>query len=152
MSSRFKVGDIVDTPVFGKGEVVYVFDGEMCLKSEEEGIWTENVDDTSLTLVPPAIKENTYTQYTKEDDNNYALKDYAPTKEEAERVAKLNETEGSHYKLAIDPYEYSFKNNFNPLQFNAIKYLSRYNLKNGKQDLEKAINTINRLIELEYGE
>lgn len=60
------------------------------------------------------------------------------------------ETQGEHYKLEIDPYEYCFKNDFNPLQFNAIKYISRYKLKNGKQDLEKAINTIIRLIELEY--
>jgi len=60
------------------------------------------------------------------------------------------ETKGEHYKLEIDPYEYCFKNQFNPLQFNAIKYISRYKLKNGKQDLEKAINTLQRLIELEY--
>jgi len=61
-----------------------------------------------------------------------------------------SETKGEHYKLQIDPYEYCFKNQFNPLQFNAIKYISRYKLKNGKQDLEKAINTLQRLIELEY--
>ena len=76
MSSRFIVGDTVDTPVFGGGKVVYIYDGEMCLKSEEEGLWTENVDDTSLTLV-----------YSSETEENT----YTPTKEEAERVAKMNE-------------------------------------------------------------
>ena len=63
---------------------------------------------------------------------------------------KQKETEGKHYDFKIDPYEYCFKNELNPLQFNAIKYITRYNVKNGKQDLEKAINTIKRLIELEY--
>lgn len=32
----------------------------------------------------------------------------------------------------------------------ATKYLERYHLKNGKQDLEKAIHFIEKLIELEY--
>ncbi len=34
----------------------------------------------------------------------------------------------------------------------ATKYLERYHLKNGKQDLEKAIHFIEKLMELEYGE
>ena len=57
---------------------------------------------------------------------------------------------GKHYsKLKIDPYEYSMQNDLNPLQMNAIKYVTRYNFKNGIEDLEKAIHTINRLIEYE---
>ena len=32
----------------------------------------------------------------------------------------------------------------------ATKYIERYHLKNGKQDLEKAIHFIEKLIELEY--
>ena len=40
-------------------------------------------------------------------------------------------------------------NDLNPLQMNAIKYVTRYNFKNGIEDLEKAIHTINRLIEFE---
>ena len=33
----------------------------------------------------------------------------------------------------------------------ATKYIERYHLKNGKQDLEKAIHFLEKLIELEYG-
>ena len=33
-----------------------------------------------------------------------------------------------------------------------IKYVSRYQNKNGREDLEKAIHMINLLIEMEYGE
>ena len=63
---------------------------------------------------------------------------------------KIEQIGGSHYsKLKIDPYEYSMQNELNPLQMNAIKYVTRYNFKNGIEDLKKAIHTINRLIEYE---
>jgi len=57
---------------------------------------------------------------------------------------------GSHYsKLKIDPYEYSMQNDLNPLQMNAIKYVTRYPFKNGIEDLKKAKHTIDRLIQYE---
>jgi hypothetical protein len=57
---------------------------------------------------------------------------------------------GSHYsRLKIDPYEYSMKNELNPLQMNAIKYITRYLFKNGIEDLKKAKHTIDRLIQYE---
>lgn len=59
---------------------------------------------------------------------------------------------GSHYKdMPIQPIEYAFKNKLNPLQFNVVKYVSRYANKNGKKDLEKAIHCLQLLIEMEYG-
>lgn len=58
---------------------------------------------------------------------------------------------GSHYKdMAIQPMEYSMANNLNACQHTAIKYVTRYKAKNGKQDLEKAIHCIQLLIEIEY--
>ena len=62
---------------------------------------------------------------------------------------KIEDTEqvgGNHYsKLAIDPYEYSMVNSLNPLQMNAIKYITRYPFKNGIEDINKAIHTLERL-------
>lgn len=59
---------------------------------------------------------------------------------------------GSHYtKLAIQPMEYSFKNKLDPCQHTAIKYITRFRDKGGREDLEKAIDCLNMLIELEYG-
>ena len=88
----------------------------------------------------------------KEDYVKCNLHPFGKEKEQGivKEISKEDETKGKHYDFVIDPYEYSFKNKLNPLQFNAIKYISRYPLKNGKQDLEKAIETIKRLIELEY--
>lgn len=60
---------------------------------------------------------------------------------------------GDHYKsLKIQPMEYSMKNELNACQHTAIKYITRYKNKNGKQDILKAIHTLQLLIELEYPE
>ena len=59
---------------------------------------------------------------------------------------------GSHYKdMAIQPAEYTTKNGIGHLAGDAIAYISRYRAKNGKEDLQKAIHSIQLLIELEYG-
>lgn len=69
-------------------------------------------------------------------------------------TSKLDEqVGGNHYKnLGIQPFEYCMANNLNYGQSNVIKYVTRYRYKNGKEDLEKAIHTLQMLIELEYGD
>lgn len=60
---------------------------------------------------------------------------------------------GAHYKnLKIQPMEYSMKNDLNACQHTAIKYITRYKTKGGKQDIMKAIHTLQMLIEIEYPE
>lgn len=58
---------------------------------------------------------------------------------------------GGHYKdMAIQPIEFTHKNNLNFCQGNIIKYVTRYKNKNGIEDLRKAKHYIELLIELEY--
>jgi hypothetical protein len=58
---------------------------------------------------------------------------------------------GSHYKkLAIQPMEYSMKNNLNSCQHTIVKYVTRYKDKGGLEDLKKAIHCIEMLMEFEY--
>jgi hypothetical protein len=65
--------------------------------------------------------------------------------------SKATQIGGTHYaKLAIDPYEYAHRNQLGMLQGNVVKYVTRYKDKNGKEDLEKAMNTLQRLIDMEY--
>ena len=60
---------------------------------------------------------------------------------------------GSHYKsYPIQPVEYAMANQLNYCQANAIKYVTRYRDKGGKEDLLKAIHNIELLLELEYGD
>lgn len=53
---------------------------------------------------------------------------------------------GSHYKdMAIQPAEYIERNGLSYLEGAAIKYISRWRKKGGKQDLDKAIHCLQLL-------
>lgn len=71
-----------------------------------------------------------------------------------EPVSALDSQEGgSHYKgMKIQPIEYCFHNKLSYPVSNVIKYVSRYQDKNGIEDLKKAIHNIEILMEMEYGE
>lgn len=57
---------------------------------------------------------------------------------------------GSHYKdFKIQPVEFIVANDIGFLEGNAIKYLCRWQTKNGLEDLQKAIHYIEMIIELE---
>ena len=59
---------------------------------------------------------------------------------------------GDHYKqMKIQPMEFSMANNLNACQHTAIKYICRYKHKGGKEDIKKAIHTLELLKEIEYG-
>jgi hypothetical protein len=49
-------------------------------------------------------------------------------------------------------YRKRMKNNLNACQHTVVKYVTRYKVKGGKQDLLKAIHCIEMLIEMEYGD
>ena len=60
---------------------------------------------------------------------------------------------GTHYKgFAIQPAEYIHKNGIGFLAGAVVKYVTRYKLKNGRQDLEKAIHCLQMMIEYDYPE
>lgn len=57
---------------------------------------------------------------------------------------------GDHYtKMAIQPARYTYVNNLGFFEGTAIAYISRWKDKGGIQDLEKAIHTLQLLIEYE---
>lgn len=68
-------------------------------------------------------------------------------------MSALNKQEGgSHYKkYAIQPIEYAMANKLDYCQANAVKYVTRFRDKNGKEDLLKALHNIEILLEIEYG-
>ena len=60
---------------------------------------------------------------------------------------------GDHYKkMKIQTMEFSMANNLNACQHTAIKYICRYKDKNGVEDINKAIHTLELLKDIEYGE
>lgn len=63
--------------------------------------------------------------------------------------AKDSKIKPSYYGTGIDVIEFCLRNNLTFMQGNVIKYVTRYKSKNGIEDLEKAKEYIDRLIEFE---
>lgn len=59
---------------------------------------------------------------------------------------------GDHYNLPIQPVEYIHRNGLDFLQGNVIKYITRHKMKNGAEDVRKAIHYCRLILQLEYGE
>lgn len=53
----------------------------------------------------------------------------------------------SHYNKGIEVWDYIISHDLNFLEGNIIKYVTRYRHKNGVQDLLKAQQYLNKLIE-----
>lgn len=67
--------------------------------------------------------------------------------------ALKNQVGGMHYTdMPIQPFQYSHANKLDAFQHTVVKYVTRHKNKGGKQDLEKAIHTLQLYIELEYPE
>lgn len=57
---------------------------------------------------------------------------------------------GTHYTdMKIQPFQFSMANKLDPMQHTIVKYVTRFRAKNGIQDLEKAKQTIDLLIQWE---
>jgi len=70
---------------------------------------------------------------------------------EEELNAKARQVGGDHYQMPIQPIEFIQKNNIPYCEANAIKYLCRHRKKNGAEDLLKAKQYIDFILEHEYG-
>lgn len=56
---------------------------------------------------------------------------------------------GTHYRLAVQPWDYIAANGLGYFEGNVVKYVSRWKSKGGVEDLRKARHYLDRLIELE---
>lgn len=57
---------------------------------------------------------------------------------------------GTHYKrFTIQPWDYILANKLGFLEGNVIKYVTRWEEKNGIKDLQKAVHCLQKLIETE---
>mgnify|MGYP003109847232 CR=1 FL=1 len=85
---------------------------------------------------------------SKEDWDNMSDQEWD---KKIDALASKRQVGGDHYKkLAIQPAEYCFKNKLNNLESEAVGYITRNRFKGGKQDIEKAIHTLQLLLEYEY--
>lgn len=91
--------------------------------------------------------------YVKVINNVNELKCYPATifrelskQEEVRREVFTDKTKPTYYGSLIDVIDFCQKNNLDFMQGNVIKYVTRYKEKNGKEDLLKAKEYINRMI------
>lgn len=64
--------------------------------------------------------------------------------------ADATQVGGTHYRdKTIQPWDFITANGMGYLAGNVVKYVSRYQDKNGIQDLEKARHYLDKLIEVE---
>ena len=62
--------------------------------------------------------------------------------------ANDTQTVGTHYQVAIQPWDYIIANDLGYLEGNVIKYVTRYKNKGGVEDLRKAQHYLIKLIEV----
>ena len=78
---------------------------------------------------------------------------YALKSERATESALDRQVGGEHYKndFKIQPIEFITANKLSFIQGSIIKYICRFDKKNGKEDIDKAIHYCQLLKELECG-
>lgn len=89
-------------------------------------------------------------EYNKEAATDYAAA-FAASQKEKETVSSFNsQVGGEHYlNLPIQPATYCHLNNVGKLEGDVVYYVTRWRQKGGMQDLQKALHTLELLIELE---
>lgn len=69
------------------------------------------------------------------------------------KFEKTKQVGGDHYsKLPIQPLEYALANGLGIMEHAVVKYTTRHKDKGGKQDLEKAIDYLQKMIQHYYPE
>lgn len=70
---------------------------------------------------------------------------------EEETLVHDKQVGGNHYKsLVIEPNEYNYKNKLPYFEGQVVKYVTRHKLKNGVEDIDKAIHYLELIKEYEY--
>ena len=116
--------------------------------------YVECISDNSSWLTKGKIYEIKYEGdfYVKVINNAGELHSYPYSvfrKLTNQEVVFNNKIKPSYYGSGIDVIEFCLRNNLTFMQGNVIKYVTRYKSKNGIEDLEKAKEYIDRLIEFE---
>lgn len=88
--------------------------------------------------------------HTKDKGLTSVISDFMVDSMESTYMTSALETQvgGNHYKdMEIQPIEYIMKNNLGYCEANVVKYISRWQSKNGVEDLRKAKHYIDLLID-----
>ena len=65
-------------------------------------------------------------------------------------AAEGDQVGGNHYGEGTDVFDFSLEREHDCLQHSAIKYIDRHKLKNGEEDIRKAISVLQRILQEQY--
>ena len=145
------------TAVKGKHFIEF-WDDRAFAVEKNKGVFTEEWLRSKLEIERAEVKRLQGLLYAKNTQNATAI-DKLQQYKDAQNTQQPNETAcsldvqigGNHYsKMVIQPAEYCEYNNIPALESAVIKYVSRHQNKNGVQDLEKAKDLINMIIDMRY--
>ena len=126
--------------------------------AKNHGFFKEEWLRSKLEIEQAKVKHLQGLLYAKNTQNATVI-DKLQQYKDAQNTQQPNETAcsldvqigGNHYsKMVIQPAEYCEYNNIPALEAAVIKYVSRHQNKNGVQDLEKAKDLINMIIDMRY--
>ena len=76
---------------------------------------------------------------------------YCPENFELHKPIKATkQVGGNHYGEGVDVFDFSLERKHDCLQHAAIKYIDRHHLKNGAEDIRKAISVLERILKEQY--
>lgn len=85
-------------------------------------------------------------------NKNNDIEKYNQFVEKRRKEVNNDKINPSYYGTGFDVIDFCQKNNIDFMQGNVIKYVTRYKEKNGKEDLLKAKEYIDRIIKENYKE
>ena len=151
-----RVSDPKDAEEAGNAIVAYLnengipFDGLTAIKHK---FFSEFWDDRAIQVIKNTGEFVLYSNSAAVDNHGLAMAGLNPNPVflQGEELASDNQIGGDHYsRMVIQPIAYCELNGFDCLQQMVIKYVSRHKFKNGKQDIEKAIHTLQMIIDYQY--
>jgi len=104
--------------------------------------------DSELTAAKSAAAKSVEKVQKSWKERNFSSSDIKPGKAATVQSAMDTQEGGDHYKKCkIQPLEYALENGLGICEHAVVKYITRYQDKNGVEDLKKARHYIDILIE-----
>ena len=118
---------------------------------EVENLTDDLFQESDIAYAEEAIERETNIKEVNSMNKNNDIEKYNQFAEKRRKEIE-NKINPSYYGTGLDVIDFCQKNNLDFMQGNVIKYVTRYKEKNGKEDLLKAKEYIDRIIKENYKE
>ena len=158
-----KIGDYVSRVGFDSSQVGYIIDiakdfgRNPKFKVRWRGIDKKVTWHTRDELAQTPIIENGklecnfFTDHSSEKKYERVEQFRDDVRNVLSQYRKTNQVGGSHYTdMVVEPIDLYYLNNLTPLQLKVVKYVMRYQTKDGLKDIKKAREMLGKIAAYEY--